>query len=139
MVDDLDKEDAAATAGTGIKVIPVGEGIDVQELARMLENTIQEGERAKQQQNKAYQPKNVAIGADTRTSTLLVSGSPVMFSEVEAIVQQLKTMKPAGPASVRIIPLHGMKPDEVKAVLDKLIQGQQPNRQSGGARRPPGR
>jgi hypothetical protein len=49
-------------------------------------------------------------------------------------------MKPAGKASVRIINLGGMKPDEVKAVLDKLIQGQQPGRQpGGGGRRPQGR
>jgi type II secretory pathway component GspD/PulD (secretin) len=139
MVDDLDKEDAEPMA-SGMKIIRVGEGVDVQELARMLENTIQEGERAKQQQNKAYQPKSVAIGADERTGTLLVSGSPVMFDEVESIVNQLKEMKPAGKASVRIINLGGMKPDEVKAVLDKLIQGQQPGRQpGGGGRRPQGR
>ena len=132
MVADLDIEDA--TSGiSGVRLITVAQGMDVVELASMLERNIRDGERFIKAGNRNYKPKNVAIAADSRTNTLIVSGASSQFERVEEIVRSLEKLKPTGPQNIRIVRTGKVKAGDVKKVLDKLLNSRKPSR--GGRRR----
>jgi type II secretory pathway component GspD/PulD (secretin) len=132
MVTDLDVENE--TGPGGLRIIQVAQGINVTDLAQIVEQTIRQGEDYKKQQDRNYRPKYVAIGSDPRTSALLVSGAPAMFDEVEKTIRALEKMKPAGPANVRMIKLGNMSADEIKAVLDQIIEGRESSNPSSNRR-----
>jgi len=119
---------------TGVKIIPVATGIDVRNLAREIERTINQGERYRAQQV-GRRPALVSIGVDERSNSLIVSGSPEQFAEVERLVKQLEALKPAGPVKVRIIQLRSIGSQEVQRVLDQLLK----RSSQGRFRRPRGR
>ena len=99
----------------------------------MLEQTIRQGENYKRQNDRNYKPSFVSIGADTRTNSLIVSGSPSQFDKVEEIVRKLEGMKPTGPSTVRVINLKNIKSSDLKRVLDQMIENR--NQSSNSRRR----
>jgi type II secretory pathway component GspD/PulD (secretin) len=123
MVEDLDREEMTGE-GT-IKVIAVDPGMNVTDLARELENTINEGQRLKAAQTPGMRPMQVSIGSDTRTNTLLVSGSPALYPEVEKLIKTLEAIKPASGTGVLILPLRNVSPDDLKRVIDQMQRQRQ--------------
>ncbi len=88
IVSKLDTEDAASV--TPFKIVKVASGINVEDLAMLLETSVNEGIRASAPKGKG-QGRNVissvTILADKRTSTLLLGGDPSHFKEIEEMVQ----------------------------------------------------
>ncbi len=132
MAKDLDSEDAPGLAG--LKVIQVAEGIDVRDLAREIESTINTGEQHRVRQQPGARPQLVSIGADERTNAIIVAGAPAQFAEVEKLVKELEGLKPTGPTRVRILPLRNIDPQEVQRVLDQLLRWQGKSSSRGGRR-----
>ncbi|UCF88899.1 MAG: hypothetical protein JSV70_01195, partial [bacterium] len=116
------------------RIIQVAQGVDVNELARTLEQTIRDGENFKKQVDRNYKPAMVAIGSDTRTNSLIVAGSSVQFEEVEKMVRTLEKMRPTGPSSVRVVNLKNVKSSDLIKVLDEIVE-QREQRSSRGRRR----
>ncbi|MBN1488389.1 MAG: hypothetical protein JXA69_00605 [Phycisphaerae bacterium] len=125
MVKDMDQQ-TDETLGT-IKLVSVAQGINVTNLAAQIEQTINTGQRYMATQT-GTKPLQISIGADERTNSLLVSGSPALYPEVEKLVAQLEKMKPPGGTGVLIVPLKNVRPDDVKRVIDQLQQQQQGSR-----------
>ena len=128
LVSSLDKEGVTNLAT--MKIIPVAEGINVTELAATIEEIIKKGEAAKAKQIPGYKQALVAVGADTRTNSLILAGSPAQFPEVEKLVRTLEEMKPAGPSKVRIISVENIDPSEVKRIIDGMITDQKSSERS---------
>ncbi len=120
ILSEIDRQEAAGPIN--LRVIQVAQGIDAQEMAKMVEDTIRRGEDIKKQQNTSYKPSYVAIGSDFRTNCLVVAGSPSQFEEVQQLVKDLEGRKPTGPTSIQVINLKNIKSSEVKKVLDQMIE-----------------
>lgn len=122
MVQKLDKKD---TELSGFKVIQVDRSVNVVELARQIEQTINNGERAKRTAQQGYIPREVAIGAEPRTNALLVTGPSDMFPMVESLVTQLKDLKPpSGSMRAIAVPVKNLSPRDVERVLEQFIDQQ---------------
>ncbi len=145
MVEELDVENEDG-GPLGLRILQVAQGLDVVDLANELSQTIKDGEDNKKKLDKDYKPKYVAIGSDARTNTLLVTGSMAQFHEVEQLVRQLETIKPTGTSSVRVVKLDNTSAEQIKTVLDQVIEerssnsssrrgGGSTNRRGGGGRR----
>ena len=127
MARDLDQE---VDGPSGMKVIQVSRGVDVQKMATEIERTVNAGERyaAQEQGRKAGA---VAIGVDERGPALIVAGTPQLFASVDKLVEQLISLNPAGmPLQPRIVPVSsGISPEDMKRVLEQFIDQQ--NRTGG--------
>ncbi len=119
MIDRMDRETGELS---GVKVIAVSEGINVLDLAAQVEKVINAGQQQRARENPGLTPMGITVGADTRTNTLMVSGSPALFPEVERLVANLEKMKPPGGTGVLIVPLKNVRPEDVKRVIDQMQQ-----------------
>ncbi len=128
MITDMDKEPKEGLGG--VKVIAVAEGINVSDLAQQIEKTINAGQQQRARENPGLTPMAITVGSDTRTNTLMVSGSPGLFPEVERLVSQLEKMKPPGGTGVLIVPLKNVRPEDVKRVIDQMQQQRHGRRSS---------
>jgi hypothetical protein len=116
-------------------------GVDVVELADMLQELLDEDARIKEQMATGRtKPRidRVALRADRRTGTILVAGSRSRFEEVEALIRTLEEQGPVGGKSAVIIRPKNMNPDEIKRVLEGVIEedsgGSRSRRGSSGSR-----
>jgi type II secretory pathway component GspD/PulD (secretin) len=130
MAESLDSEMAEVPSGVQILEVPVGR--NVEELARTVEEQINKNEDNKKALNKDYRPSKVSIGADTVANALLVAGSKAQFDEVRRIVDRLIEMGPAGGVGGTVIRLKNLSPEKAKALIEQLQQGGQGK--GGGAK-----
>jgi type II secretory pathway component GspD/PulD (secretin) len=110
---------------TGIDVIPVSRSVDVVSLSRQIANTINRGERLKAQMQRGYVPRQIAIGADERTSTLIVGGSQEMFDTVRSLVEKLESIRPdGGNRGAVVVPVNTLPARDLQRVLEQFIEQQ---------------
>jgi type II secretory pathway component GspD/PulD (secretin) len=133
MVKTLDSETAVGL--TSVKVIQLKEGVDVRDMASNIERLINEGEQNKARATPGVKPNQVSIGSDDRTNSLIVAGSPAQFGVVEQLARKLEEMGPSGPKVIRIIPLRNIQSDEVKRLINQLIDEQKGGRTGSSRRR----
>jgi hypothetical protein len=119
------KLDTEKAGPSGIEVIQVNKGTDVAALAREIERTINQGEQLKLRQQPGYRPAAVAIGVDERSPALIVAGSPELFPTVKNLVDKLQSFKPSGGYTARIIPVRNIPAQDMKRVIQQLIDQQQ--------------
>ncbi|MBN2560752.1 MAG: hypothetical protein JXQ75_07475 [Phycisphaerae bacterium] len=136
VAEDLDSE---MVDTSGVQLLRVPAGRDVEELARMIEEQINEAEDNKKSVNKNYRPSHVKITADAISSTLLVAGAKAQFEDVERLVNELVARGPAGGRVRQVIPLENMSPEKAKQLIEQLQQGSsgsssQGSRRTGGGR-----
>jgi len=121
------KLDTETTGLSGMKVIQVSRGVDVRQLAREIERTVNQGESFLAKSQPGYRPGQVAIGVDERAPALIVAGSRHLFDTVTKLVDELQSLRPSGavaqPMIIRI--KHGQS-EEIKKALQQFI-----NQQSG--------
>ncbi|HSW44231.1 MAG TPA: secretin N-terminal domain-containing protein [Phycisphaerae bacterium] len=125
------KLDVPGEGTSGMEVIQVNKGTDVAALAREIERTINMGERLKAQQQPGYRAAQLAIGVDERSPALIVAGSPELFPMVKGLVARLQEMKPSGGTTARVIPVRNISPQDMKRVIQQLIDQQQGKTTSG--------
>lgn len=125
MVSDLD------TRMTGepstVRILPLPSGLDVVDLAKQIEKTLNDAEANRATQIRDYRPDKVSINADLRTNTLIVAASKAKFEEVERLVQQLARMSPSTGTTATFIPVSNSRPEDIK----KLIEDMQQKRRTG--------
>ena len=127
MAKTLDREDV----GGVYRLIPVPPTMDVVELATKVETLVNESEQARAAKT-GKRPSRVAITYDDRTSTLIVAGAPEQFAQVERLVQDLQKIKPAGAPAMRLIQLKNLQADDLRQVLDEMME--RSNRRRSGRR-----
>jgi type II secretory pathway component GspD/PulD (secretin) len=120
LIEDMVKKLDVAPDLSGMKVIRVSRGVDVSNLSKTIESTVNNGELYKQQQQKSYKAGRVSIGFDERVPALIVAGTPELFKQVESLVTELDGMKPTALPRTIIIPVGD--PAGMKRVLDQVIQ-----------------
>jgi type II secretory pathway component GspD/PulD (secretin) len=133
MVAKLDTEQIGRLSG--VELIPVSRGTDVNALAREIERTINQGELVRARQQPGYKPAAVAVGVDERGPALIVAGSPELFPTIKSLVAKLQSFTPAGGYTARIIPVRNIPAQDMKRVIQQLIDQQQGGSQSGRPRR----
>lgn len=112
-----------------IRIIQVRSGINVTDLADMLSESFQESLSATRGEAGRGQPRQtISIRADRRTNSLVVSGTPSLFDEVERAVRQYEESgPPGGDVSVILQP----KNNSATAIAELIEQLQ--NRSSGAS------
>jgi len=128
----LDTEEAAQQGV--IELIPVSEAIDAVDLARTLEQAINQGENQLAQAQPGTRPRHVTIRGDERASALIVAGSPSQFDQVRLAVKRLEELKPVGQERIMVINVKNMSADDAKRVLEQMIK--QTSGSGGQGRRP---
>ncbi|MFH1417752.1 MAG: secretin N-terminal domain-containing protein [Planctomycetota bacterium] len=123
MAEGLDSE--MADEPSGVRILQVAAGRDVEWLAGEIEQRINDAEQRKQDQNRNYRPSLVSIGADTVSNALLIAGSKAKFEEAKRLVEELVALGPAGGTSRRVIRLETMSPQRAKELIEQLQQGSQ--------------
>jgi len=93
------------------------------------------GEQMKARQQAGYKPAQVAIGVDERVPALLVAGSPEMFDTVRKLVNTLQDMKPTRGVSAKVIPVRNIPPQDMKRMIEQLIDQQGSSGSRQGRRR----
>ncbi|MCG3136688.1 MAG: hypothetical protein HJJLKODD_00523 [Phycisphaerae bacterium] len=131
MVSELDTEAELPTGS--LQIIQVAPSIEVTEFGRMIQQTMRDREQQKKILNTNYKPALVTIGVDAFTNSLIVSGTPAQVEEVQRLVNELEKIKPAGPTSIKVINLKNIRSQDLKQVLDQMIEER--NQQQSGRRR----
>jgi hypothetical protein len=103
----------------------VATGQNVDDLAVLLEKSINEAEKSRQQVNKEYKPRLVSIGADPRANALLVSGTKAQYEQVQALVNRMVAMGPAGGIKRVPVVLKSMTPQQAKQLIETIQKGPQ--------------
>jgi type II secretory pathway component GspD/PulD (secretin) len=122
MIRQLDQE---TQGSTDIKVITVSRGVDVTNLARQIEQTVNRGEQLKTRTVKGYVPKEIAVGSDDRASALIVAGAPEMFPTVEKLANELdKKRDNLGGRRALVLPVRTKSAQDIQKVLEQFIEQQ---------------
>jgi len=124
MVATLDSPDAEQPEL--LRIVQVAPGINVTDLALKLEDQFNEAARARsgggssRGRRSGRQTESISITADTRTHSLLVSGSPTLAKQVEETVRQLEKLGPPGGKALRILRPTNLTAQEVQQLIDQM-------------------
>jgi len=127
-----------------LRIIPVPSGINVTDLASLLETQFNESADARggtgSGRGGSARRERISIRGDTRTHALVVAGSATLFDEVDKVVQRLIAQGPAGgKATVMLRPTH-LSADEARQLIERLKeQSGSSSSSSGGGSRSRGR
>ncbi|HPU24671.1 MAG TPA: secretin N-terminal domain-containing protein [Phycisphaerae bacterium] len=121
LIEDMVKTLDVPSEDGQIRVLRVSRGRDVAAMAKMIQDTVNNGELAKQQLQKSYRAGRVSIGYDERVPALIVAGTPDLFKQVEALVNQLDGMNTNGSPQTIIIRTKS-DPAKMKTILDQVIE-----------------
>lgn len=122
LVEKFDAEDLAAPA---VKIIRVPYGQRASELAAVIERVVNDGERIFAEA-RGMPARQITIGADDASGTLLVNGDASLQATVEAVVGQISDG--AGNVVTRVIDLGNLTSDDAIQVITDIQ-----NRRSGGS------
>ena len=110
-----------------LRIIPVPMGINVTDLAEKLESSFNESASSRgssgssRGRRSSGSRESISIIADTRTHSLIVSGSATLFDEVEKTVTKLAAAgPPSGGRATRVIRPSNMSADEVRELIEYL-------------------
>jgi type II secretory pathway component GspD/PulD (secretin) len=122
-----------------MRIIRLAEGVNVNDMAEKLEDLFEESIRAmdgggRRGRRGGGREKTIAIEADTRTHSLLVSGSPELFDEVEQTVRALEGMGPLDGRTMRIIKPTQFPAEEVQDMIERLKEEQSGSSSSSRSR-----
>ncbi|MBN1510860.1 MAG: hypothetical protein JXB13_02505 [Phycisphaerae bacterium] len=124
MVETLDTEESATD--TGIKIVQLQPGVDVTELADMLQELLDADAKVKESMGSGRggkaQVDRVVLSADRRTNSILLAGARSRFEEVENLIRTLEKQGPVGGKTAVIIRPKNMSPDEIKGVLEGFME-----------------
>lgn len=121
------------------KVIEVPMGQDAARLAGEVERIVNQAENELAQAS-GRRPKQVIIGADDYTNTIIVAGDPTLFGQVETIIGQLGQVR--SPSVVtRVVELRNLSADDAERIITDLQQQRRGGttgtiRRTGGQRPP---
>jgi len=88
----LDTPDANAPAR--FRIIPLQRGVDPKDFATRVEKLFNEAQQGLAGKSGDFKPGKISVIADYTGPSLIVTGTPQMFDDVEKLVQQLKDQHP---------------------------------------------
>jgi len=132
MIEEMAGKLDTKTEMSGMEVVQLPRGMNARQLASEIEKTVNTGEQAKQRQQPGYKPGQIAIGVDERVPALMVAGTPSLFPTVKQLVDKLQEMKPTSGMSARVVRPVNIAPQDMKKVLDQLIEQQRSGGQKTG-------
>ncbi len=118
------------------KVISVPVGQDAARLASEIERLINESEETFSELY-GRPPRQIVVGADEYSNTILLAGEPTMFGMAESLVEQLAEARPDDYVT-RVIEFRKLSADAAVETIQNL-QEQTPGGSRGGTRRAPSR
>ncbi|MCP4590533.1 MAG: hypothetical protein GY842_07305 [bacterium] len=127
LVEQLDSEEFA---GEDIRIVTVAPGINVEDMATMIEESFNASTRGGGSRGRGRQAQQLMITPDRRTNSLLLAGAPGLFDKVEATIRQMEKMSPKGGRVTRIYTLEHLQGSDVEAVIKDLTED------SMGSKRP---
>ena len=138
LVATLDAENVALAPR--FKVIQIAPGLNVTDLAEKVETTINEIGKSQAGAGRGGQPvPSIAITPDTRTGSLIVSGSSELFAEAEQLAKTIEEKGPRGETVLRVVPVSNVSLEEIQAIVDRVTSGpgggEKKPRPSGGSRK----
>lgn len=117
LIEEFDRDDLNTDL---VKIIPVPVGQDAVELARSIQQLINQGEQEMARKS-GRQPRSVTVQADSFTNAIMVYGDQSMYGMVTNVVDQLgKVRSPSQYTVVRR--LNNLSPAEAQALIDDLLQ-----------------
>lgn len=136
MIEQLDTEDAATQAN--FRLVQIGGGLNVTDVAAKVEEAINEGARAQAGSKRGGDVPSIRVTPDTRTQALIVSGSPELFAQAADMAKALEALGPPGGRSVKIITLTNTHVEDVERVI-ALLKGEEPAKTGRSTRKSPKR
>lgn len=103
-------------------LIPVAEGVNVIDLAELVETTINEGERIRAERYPGMEPGTLVVTPDVRSNLLVLSGTTPLFEDAQRLTESVVAMGPTGRLSSRFIKIENRSPEEIKRLLDTIIE-----------------
>ncbi len=126
--------DKAERLGATFKIIQVPPGFGVADMAAQISDAINKGQQGQSSTRGSSKATSVTITPNARTHSLIVTGAPTLFPQVEQMVEQLASMGPPGGVATRIIPIKTMSLEEVQKIIE-LLKQQEEGQSSGSTRR----
>lgn len=120
-----------------VKVIEVPHGQDAMRLAGEVERIVNQAEN-ELAQSSGRRAKQVIIGADEYTNSIIVAGDPTLFGHVETILGQLGQVR-TGAVVTRVVELRNLSADDAERIITDLQQQRRGGttgtiRRTGGSR-----
>ena len=124
MIEDLigNLDVKAADEESAFMLIPVAEGVNVIDLAELVETTINEGERIRAERYPGMEPGTLVVTPDVRSNLLVLSGTTPLFEDAQRLTESVVAMGPTGRLSSRFIKIENRSPEEIKRLLDTIIE-----------------
>jgi len=110
----------------GIKLIPIPSGYSADELATLIEETVNEAEQKRNQANSSYVPDLVTLRPNVRTNTILASASATKMDEINLLIEGLSDPSKSGGGYVRdVVRVKPGNTEDIKQLIEELIQNQE--------------
>ena len=130
MIEQLDiEEDKNPT----FVLIPVAQGINVEDLAPMVEQTVNDSVRSSGRGR--GEVASITVQPVRRTNILLVSGSYSLFDDAEKLVKAMEKTGPSSGKTMRIIQLGNVPADDILRLVERLKGGSSGGSKAGSSRR----
>ncbi len=130
LIDQLDIEEESPP---NYRLIQVASGVNVTDLAEKVEQTINESAQSAGGSDRRSRPLAIRVMPDTRSHSVILSGSPSLFDDAETMVRALEQMGPPGGQGIRMITLGRVPADEIQTLIDRL-KGDSSGSRSGARR-----
>ena len=130
VVQSLDTPEAADKQS--IRIVQVSQGINVTDLADLVQLAVNEGAAALVGTSSRMSIPRITVTPDTRTSSLILAGTPTLFDNAEEMIRAMEKMGPAGGRATRVVRLNNVRADDIQRVIDQLT-GRSSDRSRGRA------
>jgi len=118
-----------------IRIVQVAPGINVQDMAIMLEESFNASAPRGGGRRGGTQRAQLIITPDTRTNSVMLAGAPGLFDKVEATIRKYEEMSPKGGQVTRIIRTKNIDVNEVEGVLQDITEDNSSKRGRSSGRR----
>ncbi|MCH7807825.1 MAG: hypothetical protein IIB60_01265, partial [Planctomycetes bacterium] len=126
------------------RIIQITQGVNITDLADKVEQAVNDSAEKQYAQVSGggrrggggrSTVRSVIVRPDPRTNSLIVSGSPELFDDVEKLAKAMEEMGPSGGRGTRIIKVTNRPVEDIMRVIDQLTQREASSRRTGRAGR----
>jgi type II secretory pathway component GspD/PulD (secretin) len=133
LVKDLDSKD---TAGAGIRIVRVAPGVNLDDLAALLEESFNPGLKQMAPTGRGGRAaQQLVVTVDKRTNSLVLAGAPSLYDDIEATIRVLEKGGPTGGRVTRIVQLKNTSASDAKTIIQDMTEdnkgAKSPSRGSG--------
>lgn len=130
MISTLDTEELAEQPNFTLITVPTGFGMaGLEDLAFKVQEAVNESAQQKGSSGSGGNRRgggnspSITVVADMRSSSLIVSGDPMLFDDAEELAGMLASQKRVGEPTVKTVKIRNLDQDVVERLLQQLTQG----------------